>query len=145
MGGHGSNKISSHADLEYRWNIMWYTRETGRFFIGFGDNIECEKCHQVGLVEIWQQYMRQKIMSLIPAHPDINTGYYVVCKNCGSKKSMGKWFGGKAKIAQILETGKSATKSVFERMDAKNKEVILKNLKKNGFTSIVEYLQSSGH
>jgi len=116
----------------------WITQVRNRVFIGFGPHVECSNCHNSGWLEIWQPYFQQWAYSFIPAHPKMWGDFTVYCKIChwGIKIKKKE----KAKVAELLEQGKSSTKYGFDRMDAKAKEALLKQLNRNGFTQLSAFL-----
>ena len=116
----------------------WITHVHNRVFIGFGPHIECSHCHNPGWLEIWQPYFQQWAYSVIPAHPKMYGDFTVVCKIChwGIKIKKKE----KARVAELLEQGKISSKYGFDQMNPKEKEQLLKNLNRNGFTQIAAYL-----
>jgi hypothetical protein len=116
----------------------WITHVHNRVFIGFGPYIECSHCHNKGWLHIWQPYFQQWAYSIIPAHPKMYGEFTVVCNIChwGFKIKKKE----KAKVAELLDQGKTSTKYGFDRMDAKAKEQLLKHLNRNGFTQIAAYV-----
>lgn len=116
----------------------WITHVHNKVFIGFGPNVECSNCHNKGWLEIWQPYFQQWAYSVIPGHPKMWKDFIVICKICHWGVTIKKR--DKARVAELLEQGKSSTKYGFDRMDKKAKEHLLKHLNRNGFTDVAAFL-----
>jgi hypothetical protein len=117
--------------------VGWVTHVHDKVFIGFGPYVECDHCHNKGWLEIWQPFFQQWAYSVIPT-PKMYYDFTMFCKIChwGIKIKKKR----RPDVAEVLEQGKTATKYAFDRMDARGKERLLKNLNRNGFNSIAAFL-----
>lgn len=120
----------------------WVTIISGREFIGYGHYIECEHCHNKGWLQIWQNYSQQRAYSIIPL-PKIFGTFQIYCAICHWGVILKKKE--KQRIAAHLEVGKSATKFVFDQYEPRQKERMLRNLNRNGFSELARLLTFEGH
>jgi hypothetical protein len=121
--------------------VGWISHIHDNEFIGYGPNIECSHCHNKVWLEVWQPYFHQKLYSVIPAHPKMYRDFNVRCRVClwGFKIKKRD----KEKMGEILEQGRTATKYSFDKMEAKARERLLRNLNRNGFTQLAQFLSFS--
>jgi len=117
--------------------VGWLSIFTGKEFIGYGSFEECSHCHNKVWLEVWQPYSQTRPYTIIPL-PKQYGSFVVRCRICHWGVNIRKKE--RDRVRDILEEGKSATKESFARMDGKEKQHLLKNLNRCGFTELARYL-----
>ena len=117
--------------------------ETGTHFLGFTKKFTCSNCHNETEHVLRQAYQKQTLLIVPIANK--NSTVYINCPICEKKENIltSKFWSSAEKLSNVialLESGKEFTKVVFNKMDFKEQEALLKRLNKLEAHSVVRYL-----